>query len=136
MSFRQDDTFKMMQAGCGVTGSFVKRNLMLVPFLLMLILVGCSDRTPSMAEGLPKTFAPNSPEFDMRVKERFPVGSNESLLIEELQNEQFKISFNGSVRSATFKSHSIACGETWVIQWTTDNERLRKIDGSYRQVCF
>src|ERR1700733_6415772 len=47
----------------------------------------CSNTTPSLGRGLPRTFGPTS-DFDIRIKERFPVGSEESKLLAELHGER------------------------------------------------
>ena len=48
----------------------------------------CSNAPPSLGRGLPRTFVP-TPDFDKRIKERFPVGSEESKLLSELRGERF-----------------------------------------------
>jgi hypothetical protein len=55
------------------------------------LLVACSEHIPHLAQGLPRTFGPTS-DFPARVRERFPLGSGEDILISELRSEDFEIS--------------------------------------------
>lgn len=98
-------------------------------------------QTPPIGQGIPKTFAPNSPEFDKRVKDRFPVGSDERNLIAELESEKFTIETNSDEsnlyrHSAKFNSHDVACGESWVIEWNANGGKISDVGGRYRQSCF
>jgi hypothetical protein len=107
----------------------------------MQVLISCTNKAPPIGAGLPRTFAPNSPEFDQRVKERFPVGSDEARLLLELQGEKFDIgkatgTSDPFQHTAQFESHDIACGESWTIEWNSEAGRIRGIEGKYRQSCF
>jgi hypothetical protein len=53
---------------------------------VVALLSACSDRTPALGRGLPKTFGP-APYFDTQLRKRFPVGSDATKLVAELRNE-------------------------------------------------
>ena len=65
----------------------MRRRMMLAVFCAFLV-AACSNVTPSLGRGLPRTFGP-TPDFDKRIQERFPVGSEESKLLAELHGLAF-----------------------------------------------
>jgi hypothetical protein len=65
----------------------MRRRMMLAVFCAFVV-SACSNATPSLGRGLPRTFGP-TPDFDKRIKERFPVDSEESKLLAELHDERF-----------------------------------------------
>ena len=101
----------------------------------------CSNTTPSLGRGLPRTFGP-TPEFDERIKERFPGGSEQSKLIHELHDERFATTetqnSSGPYRySARHVAQSIACRESWMIQWNAEHGRIVGIEGWYSgEICL
>jgi hypothetical protein len=76
-------------------------------------------------------------EFNHRLKERYPVGSSEAVLIRELAAEGFKLgrSPNAAIRTATFQrlgGLSDLARRDACVSWTTDDEgRLTSISGHY-----
>ena len=98
----------------------------------------CSDPTPPIGRDLPKTFAPNDTYFDRRIKQRFPIGSDEENLLAELRSERFttKETHDPSSRyrlSALYESHDLACKESWTIQWIAEQGKIKDIEGKYIQ---
>jgi hypothetical protein len=114
------------------------------PLLLALTVFGvaaCAEPPPRIGRDLPSAFAEARPAFDKRVKEHFPIGSNEDSLLSELRQESFKIdSTNVSPdqhsAAATFTAHQIVCKSMWVIRWTSDRGKIAAIAGDYGASCL
>lgn len=109
--------------------------------LMTLLLAGCSDPTPPIGRDLPKTFAPNAPDFDNRVKQRFPIGSDDGKLLDELQRERFVITeapdpSSHYPHSALYEGNDRACKESWTIQWAAKDGKIAAIEGRFSQVCM
>jgi hypothetical protein len=60
---------------CGKLMPMLIRRKMGLAVFSVLLISACSDSTPPIGRGLPKSFGP-TPDFDRRIKERFPVGSD------------------------------------------------------------
>jgi len=82
-----------------------------VPYTIILalafagLLSACADPMPKLADGLPRSFGPTS-DFDKRLHEQFPVGSNESQLTAELKREKFLFRDGGDTVTRTEVQHS------------------------------
>jgi hypothetical protein len=100
-------------------------------------LSACASPAPKIGRGLPSNFEAASRVFDERVKARFPTGSSEALLMEELKSERFKVtktvdpkgesSFSATREGAIWP----VCGLAWNIHWTERAGRILRIDGDY-----
>ena len=104
------------------------------------MLSACSNPTPPIAEGLPKTFGP-TPDFDARMRQRFPVGSAENKLITELHTENLAIEEihdpSSQYRRAAYESHVFPCKETWTVWWSAERGQIISIEGRYSgQLCL
>ena len=80
-------------------------------------------------------------QFDERVRQRFPIGSPEEVLIAQLRREEFSIGelpqTSGPYRfTAAYDIHGIACKESWTIDWTAVQGKLTKVEGLSRQICL
>jgi hypothetical protein len=112
------------------------------PFVLAaLFLSACVDSTPRIARDLPTNYPGVSPAFDKRVKEQFPIGSEENSMLNELQKENFRILLKDTLPSrftsrATFTTGQIICGVMWNIQWSAASGKITAIQGSRGQTCF
>src|ERR1700674_1306239 len=96
------------------------RRRMMVAVFCAFVVPACSNAPPSLGRGLPRTFGPTS-DFDRRIKEHFPVGSEESKLLAELHGERFATSETQDPStpyrfSALYVARSIACRESWRVQ--------------------
>ncbi len=117
------------------------RRRMALPVLFILVVSACSYTTPPLGRGLPRDFVP-TPDFDRRVKERFPVGSDESKLIAELHDEQFatteiKDPSSPYRLSALYVAQGIACRESWRVRWKAEQGRIVEIEGWYSgNICL
>jgi hypothetical protein len=109
--------------------------------LLCFGVAACTKPTPPIAQGLPKDFGP-TPYFDGRVKERFPIGSNEVSLLAELRDERFEIKETNELSSdyrlsARYEVQNFPCTETWTVLWTAEQGRITDIKGRYSgQICL
>ena len=104
-------------------------------------LSACATPVPSLGRGLPRTFVP-TPDFDRRIVEQFPVGSEENKLLAELHGERFSITENQDRSkpyrfSALYVAQNIPCRESWRIQWNAEQGRIVDITGWYSgEVCL
>ncbi len=114
---------------------------MLTSALAALALAGCSGSDPPIGHGLPMTFG-FTPAFEQRLRKRFPVGSDEQILITELHSEKFTL---GEIqdpssqyrKSALYEaSHGFACKGEWQIYWTASKGIINEIGGMNRGVCL
>jgi hypothetical protein len=118
----------------------MRRRMMLAAFCAFVV-TACSNATPSLGRGLPRMFGP-TPDFDRRIKEHFPVGSEESKLLAELHGERFAITQTREPSrlyrfSALYVVQSVACRESWRIQWNADQGRIVAIEGWYSgEICL
>lgn len=93
---------------------------MLLAVLSPLLLSACSDPVPAIGRELPRTLAQAAPYFDERIKQRFPVGSDEDRLLVELRKERFSVLETRDPpshyqRSAVSDHHDLVCREIWRI---------------------
>ena len=131
-----DDTFPRRSTySLGVRG----KNATAV--FLALLLCACRAPVPPIAQGLPRSFGP-TPEFNARIKQRFPIGAAESPLIAELRAEHFDIAEihdSGTLYKykATNDVQDFPCRETWTVIWVAENGKLTGIEGrTTGQLCL
>jgi hypothetical protein len=103
--------------------------------------LGCANPVPQLARGLPRGLSPTS-DFDQRIRERFPIGSEESNLSGELHRERF------SIRSATnldgvyqfagyYDHHELPCRESWTVLWSAERGKITAVGGRYSgEICL
>ncbi len=109
--------------------------------LWALLLSACSNPTPPLARGLPKSFGPTL-DFDRRVRRLYPIGSDEAKLLAELRSERFTITeghdpSGRNRRSARYESEHFPCKETWTIRWVYDHALISDIEGNYSgELCL
>ena len=117
------------------------RQGMMIAVFCAFVVSACSSAAPSLGRGLPRTFVP-TPDFDKRIKERFPVGSEESQLLAELHGERFATTENQDPSrpyrfSALYVAQSLACRESWRIRWNAEKGRIVGIEGWYSgEICL
>ena len=117
------------------------RRRMTLTVFCTLVVSACSNTTPSLGRGLPRTFFP-TPDFDRRIQEHFPVGSDESKLIAELHGERFSTTETQGPSvpyrfSALYVAQSLACRESWRIRWNAEQGRIVGIEGWYSgEICL
>jgi hypothetical protein len=106
-----------------------------------LLLLSCADPTPPIAQGLPTSSGP-TPDFDARIKQRFPVGSSEGSLVAELRSENFGVTEIRDPASqfrhqGYYEAHIFPCKATWTIKWFADQGLIAGIEGrNSGQLCL
>jgi hypothetical protein len=98
-----------------------------------VLLCACATPTPPIAHGLPRMFGPSS-DFDVRIKQRFPVGSSEGELVAELHAEKFALTemhdpSSEYRRMAHFEAQNFPCKESWTVRWAADRGKITDIEG-------
>jgi hypothetical protein len=117
------------------------RSHVLFAALATLLSAACSNSEPPIGRGLPKTFG-YTPAFEERLKQRFPIGSDDQKLLVELRSEKFKIQeVKDPSNPHRFSAHydisdGVACKEEWTIQWTVKQGKIADLTGLNRQICF
>jgi hypothetical protein len=118
----------------------MRRNIKLA-LLAALSLSACADSRPQIGRGGPRYAADVTPWFDARVKQGFPVGSNDEKLRAELHREAFTIrqAVDPDTRNsftATYQAHEIACRESWTIRWSSEQGKITDISAEWSQICL
>jgi len=76
-----------------------------------------------------------SNNFDMAVRNQFPLGSKEADLISELIKEKFKPDWGG--RRATYRGIPGVCVNEYSVSWVIDSDdRLTRVSGSFQAICL
>lgn len=104
-----------------------------------LLMAACGTTPPPIANGIHGPFNDIPAEFDRRVRARFPVGSDQSLLHNELERERFVIvrDKDDPFRfTATVVSSDIACRIDWSIHWSEFDGKIGEIAGGEGHVCL
>jgi hypothetical protein len=113
--------------------------------LLTSCLSSCADRTPPIGRDLGSTDARS--DFDRRVQDRFPIGSDEQQLLAELGKEGFQVR-DGIAMSlhyppparfrsaADYSADQFLCKSSWTILWSADNGRITAIAGDFLPICL
>lgn len=86
---------------------------------------------PEIARDLPTTYAEGEQVFDARLKARFPVGTAESVVIQELKGQGFTINEGSNGRFATFIEKRLVVSNVWNVGWEADNGTISRIWGVY-----
>ena len=118
----------------------VRRNITLAVFAILL-LSACADRPPPIARGGPRAVAEVAPWLDTRVKQRFPVGSEEEKLRAELYLEGFTIGEASGPAAryrfaARYQANELICRAWWNIQWSAEQGRITGIAADWSQTCL
>ena len=108
-----------------------------------LMVSACGSAAPELGRDLPRSWSDQTPYFGDRIKQRFPIGSDEVKLSDELRKEGFAIRENNGDTPAWFKysatyepSGISACGESWAVSCDDAQGKIARIEGRYRQVCL
>jgi hypothetical protein len=90
-------------------------------------------RTPLLGRNLPSTFSEGEKVFDKRVKERFPIGTSETSVVDELEGQGFSVDpapFADEWRRATIR-RGILIQTLWSVHWRAGANRIENIAGVY-----
>ena len=110
----------------------------ILPVIVAMLLSACSAQPPPMARNLATR---DTSHFDERVRQRFPVGSDENRLEAELRNERFSIAeihdpANRYQMSARHEVNSMICREDWTILWSAEEGKITGIEGRIQDTCL
>lgn len=90
-----------------------------------------TEQIPEIAQGLPPSYAEGEQVFNARLVARFPVGTAEVALVEELKRQGFSIKDGSSGRFATFIEKNLIVSNVWNVGWKVENGTISKIWGVY-----
>jgi hypothetical protein len=117
----------------------MKLDIFILSLLMTFGLSACSDSPPPIGAHLPGNFKVASDAFEQRMQARFPVGSDEGALRDELGRERFVItrdpkspfSFN-----ARYTAGELVCRADWDIRWSVFAEKIESIGAGYAEICL
>jgi hypothetical protein len=113
----------------------------LICYFLAASLTGCNaDSLPPLLEGISPVGRGESPQFTQRLKDRFPPGSREAVLVRELWLSGFRpdTDLDASQREASLTRYgnlSNICRRDAHVSWSADSGSLTAISGTYRATC-
>ena len=94
------------------------------------VAIGAAE-IPEIARDLPATYAEGEQVFDARLKVRFPVGTTEGAIVEELKRQGFSINEGPQGQFATFVEQRLVVSNVWHVGWEADNGTISKVWGVY-----
>jgi hypothetical protein len=115
------------------------KSALIMGLFSLLTLAGCGTARPRIGEGLHGPVRAVQAEFDRRVRTRFPPGSDEAAVHNELVREKFVITRDKDSPfsfSARYMSSNIACREDWTIRWSVYAGKIADIGGNWGQTCL
>ncbi len=119
-----------------------KTGILLVSLFVMIAgyaWCASSDSQPSLptlAAGLPESVDEAKKTFEQRVVDKFPLGSSELQMADELLNEGFEIKVrDDQTHIAAFEEAKAPCKQHWVISWKAVNDKIVSVNGEYSFDC-
>lgn len=119
------------------------RILLWLPAVIIVLMIAAwfwnYYRIPSLARGLPSNFELGESEFQKRVNNILPVGTENAVVVEYLSNQGFSTRTldSESERIASFSKLGFPCELVWRIYWTIDEkDKLSTIEARYGGVCL
>ena len=101
-------------------------------FAIPLALLAACKPVPEIGRNLPSNYAQANAVFDKRVRTRFPVGTDETRLSEELNRQGFDLlphHLDDGVRDATFIKSEGPFETIWSVRWRVSNSKVSEIWG-------
>jgi hypothetical protein len=112
------------------------RRTILLAILIVPALAACGTAPPRLAAGLQgSNKLGDYPEWDQRVRERFPPGTDEQKLVTELRRQHFVFNPTQAGR-ASFRSSDLACTQTWGVKWAARDGLITEIAGEHNGACL
>jgi hypothetical protein len=99
-------------------------------------LAGCV--APPLVGDLPSNIQTASAEFNRRVQQRFPDGSDAKGIVEELRRQGFRPRYGDgpSLRVYDFTKSNLPCELDWIVTWTPGADgRITGAGGTYDAIC-
>jgi hypothetical protein len=114
--------------------------LRIAALVLSVSVAACVTPPPPIGRDLPPLVADARVAFDQRVKTRFPVGSSERALQDELAREHFNVSAETTTPArwqyvARRDSAQLMCDTHWLISWNSSGGTIQEIAGEFGQLC-
>jgi hypothetical protein len=103
---------------------------------LLPSLAGCVE--PPLVHDLPGNIPTASAEYDHRVRQRFPDGSEARGIVEELRRQGFRPRYGDSpsLRVYDFTKSDVPCELEWIVTWTPGADgRIAGVGGTYGAIC-
>ncbi|MGO9943681.1 MAG: hypothetical protein ACLPIC_13065 [Rhodoblastus sp.] len=100
---------------------------------------GAFHNLPAIAATLPGAEADFSRELDARIRDRFPIGTNEETLIAYLAGEGFLPEWRrrDEPNTSAFIRNGLLCTDIVRVLWRADATGiLREVSGSYASQCI
>jgi hypothetical protein len=94
---------------------------------------------PTIAATLPGDEAQFNREFDERIRDRFPVGTSEDVLVDYLASEHFAPEWRrrDGANAAAFVWSGLVCTEVVRVLWRADATGvLTAVNGAYESHCL
>ncbi len=92
---------------------------------------------PEIAQGLSRSRDEAGAEFDRRVRNAYPIGSSERVMMEALSKEGFSLTTQGGFPSARFERSGLFCRTLWIVYANADAEgRITVAEGNYGVSCI
>ncbi len=100
-------------------------------------LSACAEQPPPIARGLSR----DTPAFNERLSNRFPVASDEDTLTQELQKEHFSVTEINDPDThyrhlARYEAHELVCKDIWTILWSAEAGKITQIKGRTGSICL
>jgi|HubBroStandDraft_3_1064219.scaffolds.fasta_scaffold308701_2 hypothetical protein len=107
--------------------------------LVTSCLAACAGSPPPIGAHLPGVIREASNAFDQRVKARFPIGSDEGALRQELAKQKFIIRRKPEAPfsfSATYTASELVCRADWDIRWSMFGGKIESIGAGFGETCL
>jgi hypothetical protein len=130
---------KPFASGCKLAPMPIRRQIALA-ILMLVAISACTSWTPPIGRDLPRAFGPTA-DFDKRMQQRFPAGSDEAALVAELRQERFSIDKtrdpSGTFRHLAHYTRQDICRTSWEVLWNGEQGRIVEIKGKYSgEICL
>jgi len=102
--------------------------------LLYLMLFSPFPLVPEIGRDLPPKYSEGRSVFLERVKNHFPVQSNEADMIHKLEDQGFTV--NSKTKEAYFSKSRFPCQLNWRISWLSEGGLITSVDASYGSACL
>jgi hypothetical protein len=118
----------------------MSRVRLIAALILLLGAAGCATPPPPLGADLPSSTTDARVAFDERIKSRFPSGSRESALRDELAREHFTVTEETATPTrwryvARRDSSQLVCDTRWTISWNSADGTIQDIAGEFSQLC-
>lgn len=117
-----------------------RKFLLIALFLSLVALAGMAwlDNWflpyPPLIKDIKGNITAMNQEFSRRLNEKFPSGTQEGILVQELTSEGF--AFEPPAR-AVFVDRQLVCHFVWTVLWDTNSDtKLSHIEGTFQPACL